>query len=76
MGTAPVTTDIIVDANVDGTTIMTGTKVVIAAAANTGSQSTFSTTTIADGSYMTFDIDQIGTGTVGADLVVSVWVTA
>ena len=75
VGTAPLTTDIIVDVNVDGTTIMTGTKVVIAASANTGSQTTFSTTTIADGSYITADIDQIGTGTVGADLAVTIWVT-
>jgi hypothetical protein len=72
-GTQPTGATIIVDVNVDGTTIMTGTKVVIAVSTNTIKQTTFSTTTIADGSYITVDVDQIGSTIAGSDLTVTIW---
>lgn len=73
VGTAPTGADIIVDVNVNGTTIMTSTKVVIAATTNTIKQTTFSTTTIADGSYLEVDIDQVGSSVPGSNLTVSIW---
>jgi len=75
VGTAPTGATIIVDVNVDGTTIMTGTKVVVSISANTGEQTTFSTTTIADNSYLTVDIDQVGSTVAGADLTIQVWMS-
>ena len=76
VGTAPTGASIIVDVNVGGTTIMTGTKVVIAISAFVGSQTTFSTTTVADGGYITVDIDQVGSTIAGADLTITGWATA
>jgi hypothetical protein len=73
VGTQPTGATIIVDVNVDGTTIMTGTKVVIAVSTNTIKQTTFSTTTFADGSYITVDVDQIGSTIAGSDLTVTIW---
>lgn len=70
--TAPATTSIIVDVNKNGTTIYTtqANRPTIAAAANTASNAMTApdVTTLADGDYITIDIDQVGTGTVGADL--------
>jgi len=73
--TAPTGQSILCDVNVDGTTIWStqANRVAVAAAANTGESTTFNTTTIADGSYLTVDIDQVGSGTAGADLTVTVW---
>jgi hypothetical protein len=73
--TAPAGSTMIIDVNVDGTTIMTGTKVVIADGSNTVTQTTFSTTTVADGHYVTVNVDQIGSGTAGSNLTVVIWVT-
>lgn len=74
-GTAPTGAAILDDVNVDGTTIWStqGNRVTIAAGANTGSTTTFNTTTIADGSYLTVDIDQVGSTVVGADHVATIW---
>lgn len=73
VGTAPTGTgSIIVDVNKDGTTIMTGTKVVIALTTFSTKQTTFSTATIADGSYLTVDIDSVGGTIAGSDLTVTV----
>lgn len=74
VGTAPTgSLDITVDVNVNGTTIMTGTKVVIALTTFTVKQTTFSTATIADGEYITVDIDRVGGTVAGSDLTVAVW---
>jgi hypothetical protein len=73
VGTAPTTQSIIVDVNKNGVTIFTtqGNRPTIAAGANTsGKVANMNVTTLNDGEYITVDIDQIGTGTVGADLVV------
>jgi hypothetical protein len=75
VGTAPTTQSVIVDVNKNGTTIFTtqGNRPTIAAGANTDASSTPDVTAFAAGDYMTVDVDQIGTGTVGADLTVQVW---
>jgi hypothetical protein len=65
----------IIDINVDGTTIMTGTKVVLAdgsGAAATTSQSTFSTTTVATAHYVSVNVDTAGGGAM-QNLLVTVW---
>lgn len=72
VGTAPTGATLIVDVNKNGTTIMTGTKVVIATSGFVVTQTTFSTTTIADGDYVSVDVDQIGSTIAGSDLVVEV----
>lgn len=75
VGTAPTGASIIVDINVNGTTIFStqGNRPTIAISGNTsGKVTNMNTTTIADGSYFTVDIDQIGSTVAGADLVVQV----
>lgn len=65
---APTTTDVIFDVNKNGTTIYpTTTKPTITAGTNDSSNSTPDTTALAAGDYLTIDVDQVGTGTVGAD---------
>jgi hypothetical protein len=74
VGTAPATQSVIVDVNKNGTTIY-GTQAnrpTIAAGSNAATGGTASVTSVAGGDYLTADIDQIGTGTVGADLTVMV----
>lgn len=75
VGTVPVGASILVDVNIDGTTIWAtqGNRVAVVASANTGTQTSFDTTTIADGHYFTIDIDQIGSTTPGSDLVLQIW---
>jgi hypothetical protein len=73
VGTAPTTQSILIDVNKSGTTIFTtqGNRPAIAAGSNTsGKVTNMNVTTINDGEYLTVDIDQVGSGTVGADLVV------
>lgn len=77
VGTAPATQPVIIDVNKNGSTIFTtqANRPSIAAGANTsGKVTNANTITIDDGQYLTVDIDQIGSGTVGADLVVQVLV--
>jgi hypothetical protein len=75
VGTAPTGSAIIVDVNKNASTIWStqANRVQIAISANVGTQSTFNTTTLANGEYLTVDIDQIGSTTAGADLLVTVW---
>lgn len=65
---------IIVDVNKGGTTIFTNqaNRPQIAVGANTGTSGVPDVTALAAGDYLTFDIDQIGVGTTGADLTVHV----
>lgn len=74
LGTAPTTTSAIVDINLNGTTIFTtqGSRPTILATTNTAQGATPDVTTIPSGSYMTADVDQIGSGTAGANLTVQV----
>jgi hypothetical protein len=73
-GVAPTGASIIVDINMNGTTIFTtqGNRPTIAAGSNGGTLATPNITTVADGSYITVDIDQVGSGSVGSGLSVGV----
>ncbi len=75
VGTPSSGTDIIVDVNNNGTTIFSGgtDRPQITAGANTDTTTGMSDTTLADGEYLTVDIDQVGSGTHGSDLTVQVW---
>jgi len=74
VNTAPTTQAIIVDVNKNGTTIFTNQahRPQIAAAANTGNTTTIDVSTLDDGDYFSVDVDQVGTGTTGADLTVHI----
>jgi len=74
VATAPATQAIIVDIHKDGTTIFTtqSNRPQIAASANTGQSTTIEVATWVDGSYLTMHVDQVGTGTVGANLTVHI----
>lgn len=75
VGTAPTGSSLIVDVNVDGTTIFTtqGNRPTIAAAGSTsGKVTNMNITTVAAGSYLTIDIDQVGSTTPGNNLCVQV----
>lgn len=75
VGTAPTGSSAIVDVNVNGTTIFTtqGNRPTIAASSNTsGKVTNMDVTTVADGSYLTVDIDQIGSTITGSDMTVQV----
>jgi hypothetical protein len=78
VGTAPTTQSILVDLNKGGTSIWASTqanRITIAATTNTDQGAAPDTTTVNNGEYLTMDIDQIGSGTVGANLTVTVWLT-
>lgn len=71
--TAPAGSAIIIDINDDGGSIWaSGSRLQIAAGAVAGSTSTITTPTVAKGSVLTIDVDQVGSGTAGADLTVYV----
>jgi hypothetical protein len=75
-GTAPTGASLIVDINKDGTTIFTtqGNRPAIAAGTNTsGKVTNMDVTTIADGSYFSVDVDQVGSTVAGSDLTVQIW---
>lgn len=72
-GTAPTGASIIVDVNVNGTTIFTtqGNRPTIAIGGNTsGKVTNMDTTSVAVGNYLTVDIDQVGSTVAGSDLVI------
>ena len=77
VGTAPTGADLIVDLNLNGTTVWStqANRATIAAGANTGESATFNTSSVPDGSYLTADVDQVGSGTPGSDLTVTVWMS-
>ena len=72
VGTAPTGASLIVDVNVDGTTIFTGgtNRPTIAAAGFHDEAGTVDDASHTDGQYITVDIDQVGSTIAGADLVV------
>jgi hypothetical protein len=75
VGTPSVGASIIVDVNIDGTSIFTtqANRPTIAASSYTSAKVTnMDTTTVNAGSYMTVDIDQLGTTTLGSDLTVQI----
>lgn len=72
--TAPTGQAMIIDIHKDGTTIFTNQahRPQVAAGANYGSTTDIDVATWADGSYLTMDVDQIGSGDVGSDVTVGV----
>ena len=71
--TAPVGANIIVDINVNGTSIWNTTqanRLNIVAGSDTGNSTTFDTTQLSDGGLLTFDLDQVGSTTSGADITI------
>lgn len=68
--TAPTDATIIVDINLNGTTLWASGKLIIADAANSGNKTTFDSTAVAVGDYFTMDIDQVGSTEAGDDLTV------
>lgn len=73
--TVPTGASIICDINKNGTTIFTtqGNRPTIAISGNTsGKVTNMDVTTLADGDYLTVDIDQIGSTIPGADLSVQI----
>lgn len=78
VGTVSATYDIICDVNVNASSIFASslTQPRVNPATSTGTTTTFATTTIADGQYLTVDIDQVGSaGNEGADLTVTIWLS-
>jgi hypothetical protein len=76
VGTVPTGAAIICDINKNGTTIFTtqGNRPSIAISGNTsGKVTNMDVTSLADGDYLTVDIDQIGSTIAGADLTVQIF---
>ena len=70
---APTDADLILDINIDGTSIWASTqanRVTVAAAATSGTQTSFDTTSLTDGKVLTLDIDQVGSTIAGSNLTV------
>ncbi len=75
VNTAPTGADLIVDVNINGTSIWNTTqanRVTITDGNTTGNQTSFDTTSISENDVITMDIDQIGSTTAGQDLTVLV----
>lgn len=70
--TAPVGQDAIIDVNMNGTTILDANKVTIPDGDNSPVTVTPTTTDAVKNDYFTMDVDQIGTTTAGANLVVHI----
>lgn len=75
VGTAPTGASLIVDVNVNATTIYAtqANRPTIAASGFVATGGTASTTNVTNGQYVTVDVDQIGSTVAGSDLVVTVW---
>ena len=74
VGTAPTGATLICDVHKDGTTIFTtqANRPTIAASGFVSDLETPDVTAWADGSYLTFDVDQVGSTVAGSDLVITV----
>ena len=77
VGTAPTGASLKVDVNKNGTTIYTtqNSRPEIAVSTFTDQGANPDVAQIADGSYLTVDIDQIGSTVAGANVVVQVWMS-
>lgn len=70
--TAPTDASILIQAQINDADIWTdGQRLTIEASATSGTTSTFTTSTVSDGDYITLDIDQVGSTVAGSDLTVS-----
>lgn len=79
VGTQPTGASILIDVNNNGTSVWNTTqanRITIAVSTNTDEGGAFDDTTIADGEYITVDIDQIGSTVAGSDLTVTIWWTS
>lgn len=76
--TAPTGATLIVDVNKNGTTMFTtqGARPTVAISGNDGTTTLPDVVAVAAGDRITFDIDQIGSGTAGADLYLSLQMRA
>lgn len=75
VGSAPTGSSVIVDVNLNGTTIFTtqANRPTIAASGTTsGKINTMNVTSWPDGNYLTVDVDQVGSTFAGADLTVQI----
>ena len=72
VATAPTGADLIVDIKVDGVSIFSGSLASIADAAVTGVQTTINAPSWAAGSYLTWEVTQVGSTTPGANLVIHI----
>lgn len=71
--TAPTGASILIDINVNGTSIWATTqanRLAIAAGATSGTQTSFDTTSLSENDVLTIDLDQVGSTTAGADLTI------
>ena len=77
VGTAPVGASLIADLNIDGATAFTtqGNRPTIADGGYTDLDAVPDVTAISANSYLTLDVDQVGSGTAGSDLIMQVEVT-
>lgn len=73
-GTAPTGSSLIVDVNIDGTTAYTtqANRPAIAVSTNTIAATLPDVTSVAAGSYLSFDVDQVGSSVAGSNLTVQV----
>lgn len=75
VGAAPSGSSIIVDVNVNGSTIFStqpNRPAILAGNFTSGKVVAMNTVTIADGAYFSIDIDQVGSTVAGADLTVQI----
>lgn len=77
LDTAPTGATLIIDVNKNGTTMYTtqDNRAIVAIDANASSTTLPDVTTVAAGDRITYDIDQVGSGTAGAGLYLSVTIT-
>jgi hypothetical protein len=78
VGQAPTGSSVIVDINVNGTTIFTtqaNRPAIASASVTSGKITNMDITTVADGDYLTVDVDQVGSTTPGNDLTLQVEVS-
>lgn len=70
--TGPDGADLIVDINKNGSTIWStqANRAKITDGSQSGNTSTFDTTALSEGDVLTLDVDQVGSGTPGAELTV------
>ena len=72
--TAPTGQALLLDINVGGTSIWNvdqNNRLTVAAAAQSGNQTIFDTTSLSEGDVITLDVDQVGSTVAGADLTVA-----
>lgn len=71
--TSPTGDAILIDINKNGTTIWStqSNRLTIADAGSSATQTSFNTTSLNEGDYLSFDVDQVGSTTPGQDLTIA-----